>query len=102
MRVEKINEEQRRLVPVKVYNYEGGMSWYCTPDIAGHDINVRGTIEQFAKFLQTVKAMDNSTAPRSKRQTTYYQMADQIRSNTDNVIWIWSNAFLTLPKYIIL
>lgn len=58
----------------------------------GKNIKVfRGNPESFAKFLQKIKASDNATEPRSKRQIKYMDMVNEIMSGRDHTIWVWDN-----------
>lgn len=83
-----MQEAARHLIKLQVFfdgkdaysfNYEGKVHVF------------RGTVEELAKFLQSFKAKDNNTQPRSARGERYIDIANEIMNQTDNVIYAWSN-----------
>ncbi len=58
-----------------------------------------GPIENFAKFLRRVGASDDQTAPKSVRNLTYMQIAQEIMDGTDPIIWIWSNILSKMKDF---
>jgi len=97
-------DEQRRLIPIKVYYLDN--IWHMVPaDDVNNVISVQGDKDQFAIFLRKIKAKDSKSQPKSKRQITYGQMVSDIVMNTDSTIWVWSNTwmkYISKKKYIIL
>lgn len=84
---EPINE--RKLYKVEVLWNQGNS---FTLKYGGGNTKVfRGTPEAFAKYLQKIKASDNATEPRSKRQIRYMDMVNEIMSGRDHTIWVWDN-----------
>lgn len=59
----------------------------------------RGSIENFAKFLRKIGASDDKTAPRSVRNVTYMQMAQEIKDGSDPIVWIWSNVLSKMQDF---
>lgn len=81
-------EAARHLVKIEVFfdgknafsfNYEGNVYVF------------RGDANQLARFLQSIKAKDNNTQPRSVRGERYADIAQEIIDKTDNIIYAWSN-----------
>jgi hypothetical protein len=58
-----------------------------------------GNIEEFAKFLQRIKASDDKTEPRSVRNFTYMQIAQEIQTGSDPIIWVWSNILARMTDF---
>jgi len=94
---ESVEEKARHLVKIQVFfdgkdafsfNYEGKVHVF------------HGDKAQLTKFLQSFKAKDNKTQPRSVRGERYADIAQEIIDQTDNVIYAWSNdlANATLKK----
>lgn len=83
-----VNEAARHLVKLEVFfdgknsysfNYEGKVKVF------------RGDIQALAKFLQSFKAKDNKTNPRSARGERYIDIANEITDGSDRIIYAWSN-----------
>lgn len=87
MRTEKIPGPYRKLLKVKVIN-DGGTGWVLS--YRGGQKVFHGDVDEFAKFLQKIKASDNETAPRSTRNKTYKNIAQEIQTGTDRIIWVWN------------
>lgn len=85
---ESVEEKARHLVKIQVFfdgkdafsfNYEGKVHVF------------HGDKVQLTKFLQSFKAKDNKTQPRSVRGERYADIAQEIIDQTDNIIYAWSN-----------
>lgn len=83
-----VNEAARHLVKLEVFfdgknsysfNYEGKVKVF------------RGDIKALAKFLQSFRAKDNKTNPRSARGERYIDIANEITDGSDRIIYAWSN-----------
>jgi hypothetical protein len=87
--IEKESINERKLYKVEVLWNQGNS---FTLKYGGGQTKVfRGTPEAFAKFLQKIKASDNATEPRSKRQIRYMDIVNEIMSGKDHTIWVWDN-----------
>lgn len=84
----EVNEAARHLVKIQVF-YDGKSAYSFNYEGKVHVF--RGTVEQLAKFLQSFKAKDNKTQPRSVRGERYADIAKEITDQTDNIIYAWSN-----------
>lgn len=86
--VEEVSEVARHLVKLEVFfdgqnsysfNYEGKVKVF------------RGDENALTKFLQSFKAKDNKTQPRSLRGERYADIAKGIIDGSDRIIYAWSN-----------
>ena len=80
-------QEQRRLVPVKVYYLSDS---FLMQDDAGKEVTVKASPEKFRDLLMKLKAKDEYSQPKSFRDKTYMEIVDGIMNNSDNGIYIWS------------
>lgn len=85
--IDKFNET-RHLVKLQVF-YDGKNAYSFNYEGKVHVF--RGTVEELAKFLQSFKAKDNKTNPRSHRGEKYIDIANEITDGSDNIIFAWSN-----------
>ena len=85
---ESVEEKARHLVKIQVFfdgkdafsfNYEGKVYVF------------HGDKTSLTKFLQSFKAKDNKTQPRSVRGERYADIAQEIIDQSDNIIYAWSN-----------
>ena len=93
-----MNEAVRRLVKVRGI-WDGGGAWVM--NYSGGQKIFRGTIEEFSKFLQKIRASDSQTTPKSKRNVRYIDIAREIQTGKDRTFWVWSNVLDTLSGLII-
>lgn len=54
----------------------------------------RGDHDSFVRFLMSIKAKDNKTWPRSVRGERYSDIADEIESGSDQIIYVWEHDFM--------
>ena len=54
----------------------------------------RGDHDSFVRFLMGIKAKDNKTWPRSVRGERYSDIADEIESGSDQIIYVWEHDFM--------
>lgn len=54
----------------------------------------RGEHDSFVRFLMGIKAKDNKTWPRSVRGERYSDIADEIESGSDQIIYVWEHDFM--------
>lgn len=87
----EIKERGRKAIPVNVTcsGIDFRMSFHT--DFNDGPITFIGTREEFAKFLQKLKACDSLTKPKMKRQFTYLEMVHNIIEGKDNTVYIWDN-----------
>jgi len=83
-----MQEAARHLVKLQVF-YDGKDAYSFNYEGKVHVF--RGTVEELAKFLQSFRAKDNKTQPRSTRGERYIDIANEIMNQTDNIIYAWSN-----------
>jgi hypothetical protein len=76
-----------KLVPVKVYNQ--GKFWSF--NFAGGTKSFYGDFEKFRLFLKRIQAIDFDSTPKSKRQKTFDQIAQDVVSGVDNKIYVWKH-----------
>ena len=86
-------DETRHLVKIQVF-YDGQNAYSFNYEGKVHVF--RGTVEQLAKFLQSFKAKDNKTNPRSHRGERYIDIANEITDGSDNIIFAWSNDLMNV------
>jgi hypothetical protein len=92
--------EQRRLVPVKVYYLNDA---FLMQDDAGKELTVKACPESFRDFLKKLNAYDCVSEPRTSRSGTYMDIVDGIMGRVDNIIFIWSTYWdLIETNYLIL
>ena len=53
------------------------------------DYIFKGDIDEFTKFLMSIRAKDTASMPASYRSKTYRQMAQDIVDRVDTEIWVW-------------
>jgi hypothetical protein len=78
---------------VRVEVYSTGNNWALQWE--GGNKTFLGTKEQFAKFLQRIKAADDREDPRSYRSMRYVDIASEIQNGSDRVIWVYKHM---IPK----
>lgn len=83
-----MTEAARHLIKLQVF-YDGQHSYSFNYE--GQVKVFRGDEVSLAKFLQSFKAKDNHTNPRSSRGERYIDIAKEITDGTDNIIYAWSN-----------
>ena len=83
-----MTEAARHLVKIEVF-FDGQSAYSFNYEGKVHVF--RGDVTQLAKFLQSFKAKDNKTQPRSVRGERYADIAREITDQTDNIIYAWSN-----------
>jgi len=82
----------------KILGYADGSpdkaSWLFAVDDWKSKIHVsfrEKSVEEIAKLFMKAHVKDNASEPRSARNSTYRQMAEDVLSGIDRVSWIWSN-----------
>ena len=82
----------------KVLGYADGTAekaqWLFTVDDWKSKIQVSlrdKSVDEIAKLFQKGRVKDNASEPRSRKGTTYRQMAEDILSGVDRISWVWSN-----------
>jgi len=51
----------------------------------------KGSVKGFAKFLQKIQAKDGASYPKSARNKTYMEIAQDVFNGKDPMIYVWSN-----------
>ena len=51
----------------------------------------KGSVKGFAKFLQKIQAKDGASYPKSARNKTYMEIAQDVFNGKDPIIYVWSN-----------
>ena len=54
----------------------------------------RGGHDSFVRFLMGIKAKDNKTWPRSVRGERYADIANEIESGSDQIIYVWEHDYI--------
>ena len=86
--MEAIKKEGRKLLKVRVL-HDGGKGW--TFNFNGGYKVFKGDSAGLAKFLKKIQAKDFESEPKSARNITYPQMADELLAQGNGYIWVWDN-----------
>jgi hypothetical protein len=87
--------DSRKLKKVTVL-CDGGNRWTLQWDTGFHVF--MGTIEEFSKFLQRIKAKDTKKEPSSFRSMKYYDIAVELTNGIDISIWVWEKDLKVIKK----
>lgn len=89
-------QEYTNLAKARVF-YDGKGAYTFNFD-KGHKLPnpyvFRGEHDSFVRFLMGIKAKDNKTWPRSVRGERYSDIADEIESGSDQIIYVWEHDFM--------
>ncbi|MDA3854936.1 MAG: hypothetical protein PF569_01660 [Candidatus Woesearchaeota archaeon] len=68
--------------------------WEFKPTDSGYNkFSLKASEQQIKTLLRKIKAKDDVTSPNSSRGITYQQMIDEIKSDRDNIIYVWSTMY---------
>lgn len=81
-------DETHFLIKVSVL-HDGTGSWTFQWN-KGYHVH-RGDVESLAHVLRRIHAKDNQIQPRSMRSMTYLEIAEEITSGVDTIIYVWEN-----------
>lgn len=89
-------KEYTNLIKARVF-YDGKGAYTLNLDKgikAPNPYVFRGDHDQFVRFLMAIKAKDNKTWPRSVRGERYADIASEIESGEDQIIYVWEHDFM--------
>ena len=69
--------------------------WTMKPISGKEDkqFSFKASDDMVRKLLFNIKATDDIVEPRSKKALTYQQIIDEIKSDRDNMIYVWSEKY---------
>lgn len=89
-------KEYTNLIKARVfYDGKGAYTFNLDKGIKAPNPYVfRGDHDQFVRFLMGIRAKDNKTWPRSVRGEKYADIASEIESGEDQIIYVWEHDFM--------